>query len=285
MTPSNRKEKSPPSQLGELLRQWRGARGKSQLDLSLDTGVSQRHISFIESGRSVPGRKTLMDLAQVLDVPLRERNGLLLAAGYAPIYSEAAWDSGEMQHVNKALERILRHHNPYPAIVMDRYWNVFMANESSLRFFNNFIDMNARKGPRNILHLMFDPEGMRPFIFGWERVAKSLLQRVLRESVGRVIDDNTKELLASLLAYPKVETEWQKPLLGTDANDILPVIPLSFVKDGVIFNYFSMVSTVGTPQTVAAQELRVECLFPADDITERHHDSLMALAPSPPASV
>ncbi|WP_422393900.1 helix-turn-helix domain-containing protein [Pseudomonas batumici] len=95
MSPSSQKEKPPSNQLGELLRQWRGARGKSQLDLSLDAGVSQRHISFIESGRSTPGRQTLMDLAQVLDVPLRERNALLLAAGYAPIYSEAAWNSGK----------------------------------------------------------------------------------------------------------------------------------------------------------------------------------------------
>jgi len=283
MSPPNRKENPSPSPLGELLRQWRGARGKSQLDLSLDTGVSQRHISFIESGRSTPGRQTLMDLAEVLDVPLRERNALLLAAGYAPIYSEAAWNSEEMQHVNKALERILQHHNPYPAVVMDRYWNVFMANQSALQFFNRFIDMDARKGPRNILHLMFDPEGMRPFIIGWERVAKSLLQRVLRESAGRVTDDATKALVAALLAYPEVESEWQKPLLGMDANDILPVIPLSFAKNGLIFNYFSMVSTVGTPQTVAAQELRVECLFPADDLTERHHDWLMASAQTPTA--
>ncbi|WP_338524789.1 hypothetical protein NUH87_03795 [Pseudomonas batumici] len=186
-----------------------------------------------------------------------------------------------MQYVNKALERTLRHHNPYPAVVMDRYWNVFMANQSSLQFFNCFIDMEARKGPRNLLHLMFDPEGMRPFIIGWERVARSLLQRVLRESVGRLMDDATRALVATLLAYPEVETEWQKPAVGMDANDTLPVIPLSFAKDGLILNYFSMVSTVGTPQTIAAQELRVECMFPADDVTEHHHDLLMASAPKP----
>jgi transcriptional regulator with XRE-family HTH domain len=142
-----------------------------QLDLSLETGLSQRHISFIESGRSVPSRQTLMNIAQVLDVPLRDRNVLLLSADYAPAYSEAAWNSGQMQSVTRALERILRQHEPFPALVMDRYWNVLMTNESTPRFFNCFINMSRRTGPRNMLHLMFDPKAMRPFVDNWEEVA------------------------------------------------------------------------------------------------------------------
>lgn len=106
--------------------------------------MSQRHISFIESGRSVPSRQTLLEIAQVLDVPLRERNVLLLNAGYAPIYSEAPWNSAQMQSVTKAIERILRQHEPFPALVMDRYWNVQMNNSSAPRFFNSFIDMSTR---------------------------------------------------------------------------------------------------------------------------------------------
>src|SRR5882757_3727797 len=171
--------------LGVLLRYWRDLRGRSQLDLSLDTGISQRQISFIESGRSVPGRQTLMTIAQALDIPLRDRNNLLLAAGYAPMFSEAAWDSAEMTSVTNALTRMLRQHEPFPALVMDRYWNVLMTNESAPRFFGCFIDMAARQGPRNMLHLVFDPDGMRPFVADWEGVAKSLIQRVYRESVGR----------------------------------------------------------------------------------------------------
>src|SRR5258708_24583165 len=159
--------KPPASELGLLLRQWRDMRGRSQLELSLDAGVSQRHISFIESGRSVPSRQMLMDIAQALDIPLRERNTLLLAAGYAPMYSEASWNSREMQSVTNALGRILRQHEPFPAVVMDRYWNVLMTNESAPRFFNCFVDMAARKGPRNMLHLVFDPDGMRPFVADW----------------------------------------------------------------------------------------------------------------------
>jgi transcriptional regulator with XRE-family HTH domain len=263
------------NELGTLLRHWRDMRGTSQFDLSLDTGVSQRHLSFIESGRSVPSRQTLMQIAQTLDVPLRDRNTLLLAAGYAPIYSEGAWNAVEMQSVTSALGRVLRQHEPFPALVMDRYWDVLMVNESTPRFFNCFIDLAARRGPRNMLHLMFDPEGMRPFVANWEAVAQSLIQRVYRESVARVIDDKTKELLASLQVYRDVEPEWKLPKTrGTPAT--MPMIPITFVKDEKMLNYFSMVTTVGTPQTVAAQELRIECLFPADEATEAHHIAMLA---------
>ena len=133
------------NQLGNLLRHWRSVRGRNQLDLSIETGISQRHISFIESGRSTPSRHTLLEIAQVLDVPLRERNALLLSAGFAPVYSEAAWNSAQMQSVTKALERILRQHEPFPALVMDRYWNVLMTNESAPRFFNCFLTCHSVK--------------------------------------------------------------------------------------------------------------------------------------------
>jgi len=260
------------SELGDLLKQWRGLRGRSQLDISADTGISQRQISFIESGRSVPSRPTLIGIAQVLEIPLRERNALLLAAGYAPIYSDAAWNSDEMKSISKALQRMLTQHEPYPALVMDRYWNVILTNEAAPRFFNCFIDMAQRPAPRNLLHLMFDPKGMRPFIANWEALAKSLLQRVQREAVGHIIDQKTKELVADLLAYPDVEPDWKAP----EANSALPMVPISFARDGAVLNYFSLITTVGTPQTIAAQELRVECMYPADDETEGLHAKLVA---------
>ena len=238
----------------------------------LDTGVSQKQISFVESGRSVPNRQTLSIIAQALDVPLRDRNTLLLAGGYAPIYSESDWDSMEMKSVTDALKRILRHQEPFAAMVMDRYWNLLMTNECAPRFFNCFIDMAAREGPQNILHLLFDPKGMRPFVANWEGVAQGLFERVYRESVGRVVDEKTKALVAALFAYPDVKSEWKNPV----ALSFMPVIPIGFVKDGQVLNYFSMVTTVGTPQTVAAQELRIECMFPADETTEIRHASLMA---------
>jgi transcriptional regulator with XRE-family HTH domain len=282
------------NQLGNMLRHWRNVRGRNQLDLSIETGISQRHISFIESGRSSPSRHTLLEIAQVLDVPLRERNTLLLSAGYAPLYSEAAWNSAEMHSVTKALERILHQHEPFPALIMDRYWNVLMTNDAASRFFNCFIDMSRRKGPRNVLHLIFDPDGMRPFVEHWDEVASSLIHRVHAEATGRVMDAQSKELLAALLAYPDVRgssaSAAGRPnsgLTGTpsgkrrDADPaarsatILPIIPISFRKGHKVLNYFSMVTTVGTPQTVAAQELRIETMFPADDETEREHFALL----------
>ena len=260
------------SDLGDLLKEWRGLRRRSQLDVSVDSGISQRQISFIESGRSVPSRSTLMHIAEALDIPFRERNVLLLAAGYAPLYSNAAWNSDEMKSINKALERVLAQHEPYPAIVMDRYWNVLLTNSAAPRFFNCFIDMSTRPSPRNMLHLIFDPQGMRPFIANWQSLAKAMIQRVYRETVGHIVDQQTKDLVASLLAYPEVQSDWRAP----ETTGALPMIPLSFVKDGAMMNYFSLLTTVGTPQTIAAQELRVECMYPADDETEALHAQLLA---------
>ncbi len=276
-SPKPNTSRLPTSELGVLLRHWRDTRGRSQIALSLDTGVSQRHISFIESGRSIPSRQTLMSIAEALDIPLRERNALLLAAGYAPIYSEGAWNAPEMQSVNSALRRILRQHDPFPALVLDRYWNVLMTNESAPRFFNCFIDIAARPSPRNMLHLMFDPQGMRPFVANWRSVAQSLIRRVYRESVGRVVDEQTRALLAALLTYPDVKAEWQTHEVP-DVAPVTPVISMSFIKDARVLNYFSMVTTVGTPQTVAAQEIRIECMLPLDEVTETHHVAMIGSA-------
>jgi transcriptional regulator with XRE-family HTH domain len=252
---------------GTLLRRWRDMRGKTQLDLSIDAGISQKHISFVESGRSTPSRQTLLDLAQALEIPLRERNELLLAAGYAPVYAESGLDEPVMKSITSVLKRMLRQHEPFPAIVMDRYWNVLLTNEAAPKLFNCFIDMSTRGGRRNLLHLMFDPAGLRPFIANWSEAARSLIARVHREALGHIIDVNTRRLLDELSRYPGVVPEWRAP---TPA-DTVPVIPLAFTKNGVTLNYFSMITTVGTPQTIAAEELRIECMYPADDATEAAH--------------
>ncbi|MGI4811635.1 MAG: helix-turn-helix domain-containing protein [Janthinobacterium lividum] len=259
-------------ELGELLRGWRSARGRSQLDVSLDANMSQRHLSFVESGRSTPGRDKLLAIADALDIPLRERNALLLAAGYAPLYRDGSWDEPQMAGITAAAARLLRQQEPYPAVLMDRHWNVLSANAAAPRFFGLFIDMAERAGPRNILHLMFDPAGMRPFIRNWGVVAASLLGRVRREAVGGVLDPRSRELIEALLAYPGAPVG-RAPLPSTTD---LPMVPLSFERNGAVLSYFSMVCTVGTPTAVAAQELRVECMFPADQATEDQHLALMA---------
>jgi transcriptional regulator with XRE-family HTH domain len=268
------KSRSQGGELGALLRRWREVRNKSQIALSLDAGVSQRHLSFIEIGRSSPSRATLLGIADALDVPFRDRNVLLLAAGYAPMYSAAGWDDAEMRRVTDALKRLLRQHEPFPAVVMDRYWNVVLTNEAAPRFFGSFVDLSARPTPRNLLHLMFDPAGMQPFIVNWEDVARSLIQRVYREAVGRVADEKSQDLVNSLLAYPGAKAQW-RAAPGADYSSDLPVVPITFLKDGENLGYFSMLTTVAAPQTIATQELRVESMFPVDEETEERHIQLM----------
>ena len=260
---------NPETELGSLLRWWRSVRGKSQLELALEAGISQRHLSFLESGRSTPGRQKLLDLAEALDVPLRDRNALLLAAGFAPIYADCGWNEPQMRTITRAVERMLRQQEPFPAILMDRYWDVLATNDTTPRFFGQFVDLAARKAPRNVLHLMFDPAGMRPFIRNWDRVARSLIARVHREAAGRVVDERTRELLDALAAYQGAGDE------STGLSESLPMIPISFEKDGFILNYFSIISTIGTPTTVTAQELRLECMFPVDEATEQQHLALL----------
>jgi transcriptional regulator with XRE-family HTH domain len=257
------------SELGRILKAWRGMRGLSQLELSLETGVSQRHLSFIESGRSAPTRQMLMVVADGLDMPFRERNQLLLAAGYAPIYAEESWDAASFAIVRHALEGMLAHHEPFPALVMDRYWNVVMANEATRRMLGSFIDLDRWARPRNMLRLIFDPEGLRPFVADWDDISAALLQRVRRESVGGVIDDATRELVASLHAYPDIDAS----AIDDPAGD-LPVIPLTLTDDDHRLSYFSLVTTVGTPRSPGPQELRVECLVPVDEATKAWHRHL-----------
>jgi transcriptional regulator with XRE-family HTH domain len=265
--------------LGALLRQWRDVRNKSQMEASLDAGVSQRHLSFIEIGRSIPSRETLIGIAEALEVPYRDRNALLLAAGYAPIYEDTGWDAQDLRSVTEALGRMLRQHEPYPAIAMDRYWNVLHTNASAPRFFNSLVDLSARPQPRNLLHLMFDPAGMRPFITNWEEVARTLIQRIYRESVGRVIDEKSQDLITALLAYPGTKSEWRTPQ-GYGSPSDLPVIPIRFIKNGKTLSYFSMLTTLAAPHAIATQELRIESMFPLDGATETEHARIMDQAQS-----
>ena len=256
-----------PEATGSLLRRWRDLRGLSQLDLALDAGVSQKHVSFVESGRSRPSPQMVVDLAEALDVPLRERNTILLAAGYAPRYSEAPLDAPSLARITAALRRMLRQNEPFPAMVLDRHWNVVLANDAAPRFFGCFVDLTAWPSPRNLLHLTFDPAGLRPFVVDWPATSHMLLARVHREAPGHAVDPGTRQLLDALGRYPDGDARRGAP----EPDAASPLIPLTFTKDGATLSYFSLVTTVGTPQAVAAEELRLECMIPADDITEQGH--------------
>jgi MmyB-like transcription regulator ligand binding domain len=172
-----------------------------------------------------------------------------------------------MTTVTRAIDRVLTQQEPYPALLMDRYWYVLKTNEAAPRFFGSFVDLSLQPKPRNVLRLMFDPDGMRPFIENWEDVASGLLQRVHREAIGHVVDIKTIQLLNDLKKYPGV-----RELSVVRKNQEGPVLPITFVKNNKRSSYFSLISTVGTPECITAQELRIECMFPADlgeDILER----------------
>jgi transcriptional regulator with XRE-family HTH domain len=251
--------------VGRLIQHWRRVRNKSQLSLALQAGVSARHIGFLELGRANPSREMILLLAGVLDVPLRERNALLLAAGFAPIYTETGLEAPEMRHARTAIGLILKHQEPYPAVVMDRHWNMLSSNGAASRFFGRLITLPSGGPPANIIRLMFDPAGLRPFVANWEAVAEALIQRIHREALGGVSDAGTASLLKEVLAYPGVPGRWRLPdLLAPFPRPFLAVL---FRKGRQAWDFFSTVTTLGTPLDVTLQEIRIECFFPADEQT------------------
>ncbi|HUS23976.1 MAG TPA: helix-turn-helix transcriptional regulator [Candidatus Binatia bacterium] len=254
----------PP--FAELLRAWRSSRKLSQLDLALASRISQRHLSFLESGRARPSREMVLQLAEALDVPLRERNALLNAAGFAALYRHSSLDDPVMRPVREALELLLRHHEPNPAAVVDREWNLVTGNAALHRVFSLAGDLQAMwrrtcgDGPRNVLRLMFHPQGFRPWIVNFEEAGLVVLNRTRREAAA---SGNTAlhALLDEVLAYPGIPAAWRLPQLAPAPP---PVLPFALARDGLRLNLFSMISTFGTPQDVTTDELRVESFFPAD---------------------
>lgn len=259
-----------PSGVGPLLRRWREARHLSQLELAVEAEISTRHLSFLETGRSSPSREMILLLSNALDVPLRERNALLLAGGYAPLYRETTLDDPLMTHVRAALEVILRQHEPRSALVFDRYWNIVMANEAFGRFLSfalgeqpaGLSPFEITAPPRlNLLHLVFDPNGIRRVIVNWEPIAKSLLNQAYRVATW-VRDDTIRELIAAILSYPGVPTRWREPDLEAPQTLILPFeLNLGAEK---IARMFSTVTTLSAPQDITLQELHIEAFYPAD---------------------
>jgi transcriptional regulator with XRE-family HTH domain len=262
-----------PSGVGPLLRRWREARHLSQLELALEAEVSSRHISFLETGRAEPSRAMLLTLANVLDVPLRERNLLLLAAGLAPIYSETGLDDPRMGPVRTAVEIILKNNEPRSAYAHDRHWNIVMANQAFIRFLTIVLGapppgleaLQVAPAPRlNVLRLVFDPGSVRKVIVNWETIAKSLLNEAYRR-LAWACDDALKNLIAEILSYPGVPERWQEPDLEAPRDLILPT---ELNLRGTIARMFSTITTLATPNDVTLQDLHIEAFYPADAATE-----------------
>ena len=254
---------SQDSPVGALLQHWRRSRHLSQLALATEAGISSRHLSFVETGRARPSRDMVLLLASTLDVPLRERNTLLLAAGFAPEYIESRMDAPELDAVRRALDAILDQQEPFPAVVMNRHWDIMRTNRAAAHFFGYLLAGQPMGEEGNVLRLMFHPHGVRPFVANWEAVAESLVRRVHREAVGGIKDEVTGKLLEEILGYPGVPRSWSRRASALGSPPV-PVVPVSFKKGDRTFNFFSTVTTLGTPQDITVQEIRIECFFPAD---------------------
>ncbi|CAJ0800042.1 hypothetical protein LMG7141_03765 [Ralstonia condita] len=267
----------------QLLRFWRIRRGYSQLALALAAGVSQRHVSFLESARATPSRNMILQLAKALNVPLRHRNQMLLAAGFAPAYAEqglcapADETSPMMQAVRQAVKLILDKQAPYPALVLDRFWHVLDANAAHRRLMRWAIgDDRAEGAPGavNMMKLVFDPSALWPAIANRDAVGRYLARRVRQELGLHAIDPASQRLLTDIRALqPTVFDAADAPATPSapahDAGDPPPFLPVTLQRDGVTISLFSTLTTLGTPRDAGLQEMRIECFYPADEASRR----------------
>ena len=255
---------------GARLRWWRERRGLSQLGLAADAETTQRHVSFLESGRAAPSREMILRLAAVLELPLRQQNSLFLAAGYAPAWRESDLSAPELARVDSALGYMLAQQEPYPAFVLDRRWTIVRANAGAARL-GEFLAGPSPAAPAtsaepaNLAVALMSSDGLRPFIANWEEVALYFLRGVQADALA----DGTPEtaaLLTRLLAVPGAPV--LSRVLPPDERQA-PVLVIHFRRGETSLRLFTTLATLGTPHDVTLQEIRIECFFPVDDATAR----------------
>jgi transcriptional regulator with XRE-family HTH domain len=250
-----------------LLKYWRGRRGLSQLDLAMHAEVSARHLSFLESGRAEPSEPMLLRLLDALDVPLRDRNEALRAAGFESRYPEPALAEIPAA-IEDAIQRMMETQEPYPLTVISPEANVLRANRAASVLFPAFVaQADALEPPLNMFSLVFDPRLMRPFIANWSSVASQMLTRLHRESLKRGGDSRLDALAKRVLAFPDVPKAWRAPDF-TERVD--PVFSVHLRRDDVKLAFFTTITTFSSPQLVTLDELRIESSFPLDDATRRY---------------
>jgi transcriptional regulator with XRE-family HTH domain len=242
---------------GDLIRQWRQRRRLSQLDLAIAANVSSRHLSFVETGRSRPTSQMILHLAEHLDVPLRDRNALLLAGGYAPAYSERTLAAPELRAVYGALRRVLAGHEPYPAAVVNRWWELVDAN-AGIGLFTGGVSPGLLEPPVNVLRLSLHPDGMAPRIANLPEWRAHLLARLHRQAEATG-DQRLFTLHDELKAYPG----------GQGASPAVTdvVVPLRYRTPRAELSFLSITAVIGTPMDVTVEELAIESFYPADDQT------------------
>jgi len=257
---------APGVPVGALLRAWRQRRRRSQLDLALDAEVSQRHVSFVESGRANPSREMLLRLAEQLDVPLRERNALLLAAGYAPLYPERPLDDPALHALREAVRLILHAHAPHPALAVNRHWQMVAANTAVMPLMAGVVDRALLGPPVNVLRLSLHPRGLAPCIANLPEWRDHVLDR-LRRQVQTSADPVLAALLAELAAFeapPRARNAISAPHPRGG-----PIVPLELDTAVGRLSLISTTTVFGTPVEVTLSELAIEALYPADDATKQ----------------
>ncbi len=245
--------------VGDLLREWRQRRRLSQLALALDGEISTKHLSFLETGRSRPSRDMVLHLAELLDVPLRERNALLQAAGFAPAYPQHALTDPEMTAAREAVQAVLNAHNPYPALAVDRHWTLVAANAATQRLLANTVAPALLVPPVNVLRASLHPQGLAPHIANLPVWRGHILAR-LRQQVAATADPALIDLAAELAAYPG-GTEHPSP------GEAGLVVPLQLRLGDAVLSLFGTVTVFGTPVDITLAELAVEQFYPADPAT------------------
>ncbi len=257
------------STAGDLLRRWRRLRQRSQLELACEAGISARHLSFVETGRSIPSREMVMRLAEQLEMPLRERNNLLLAAGYAPAFRECSLKGRELAQASEAVQSILRGHEPYPALAFDRHWTLVAGNQALMRLLDGIAD-DLFRPPINVLRVALHPEGLAPRIQNLDEW-RSYTFRRLQHQIALTDDPELRELLRELREYPhQVSRAGHAPpntYEAATASYIGLVVRLRLAVNGTVLSFFSASTVFGGPIDVCLSELAIESFFPADSDT------------------
>jgi len=265
---------------GNILSEWRKIRKISQLDLAVVTGVSQRHLSFVESGRAQPSRGLILKLANELNLPLRVRNSLLLAAGYAAAFSQRSATEIEMKPVHDAIHRMLRHHEPYPAIVTNAEWDIVMQNSAASRLISaclgrgNVVQAKSREQV-NFMRMMFSQDALRPHILNWDQTRTLLFNRLHAEAT-------VNPGCASAILLRELESEasadCSERLCENQDYLVEPVLPLALRVGGVDLRFITMFTSIGASQDIGLRELRIDLSFPADDATREYLQSGISVA-------
>ena len=248
--------------VGPMIRAWRSSRGKSQLALAVDAGISTRHLSFVETGRAKPSREMVLTLAEHLDVPFRDRNALLEAAGFAAVYRETPLDAPAMADVREALTRILDASEPNPTLVVNRRYDILLANEAAIRLLSFFAP--TWRGKRNAALMLLSHDGLRPAIANWTEVASIIVHHLRTElSAIRTRDRADEEMLERAVAAQRELSELQVAPV-TSAKPPAILIPVQLRRGDVALDLFTTITTLGTPLDITLQELRIESFFPVD---------------------